>query len=146
MDIRIVFDPASCTGDFAMLGSGLELGNELQSAVLISLFTDRVADSDDVLPPGQATDPRGWWADTYEGDQIGSKMWQVFWRQTTQDTLNWVTDTANKALQWMIDDGVAAAVTVTPQFLGKGRIGMTVVITEPNGKRSPFTCAWAQEV
>jgi phage gp46-like protein len=73
-------------------------------------------------------------------------MWQVFWRQTTQDTLNWVTDTANKALQWMIDDGVAAAVTVTPQFLGKGRIGMTVVITEPNGKRSPFTCAWAQEV
>jgi phage gp46-like protein len=145
-DIRIVFDQATFTGDFAMSGNGLELGNELETAVLISLFTDQVADPGDVLPPGQASDPRGWWADTYEGDQIGSRLWQVFWRQTTQDTLNWVRDTATKSLQWMIDDGVATSVTVEPQFIAKGAVGMVVTITEPGGNLTPFTYAWQQEV
>ena len=127
-------------------GGDLLTGDELQTAVLISLFTDQLADPDDVLPPGQAADPRGWWADTYEADQIGSRLWQVFWRVTNQDTLNWANDTATKALQWMIDDGVAASVNVSTQFLGKGQIGMQVVITEPSGKRTSFTYAWQQEV
>jgi phage gp46-like protein len=71
----------------------------------------------------------------------------VFWRPATPDTLNWVNDTASKALQWMIDDGEAASVTVDSQFNGKvkGQIDMTVLIVEPTGKRTPFTYAWKLE-
>jgi phage gp46-like protein len=145
-DVRIVFDQTTFSGDFAMMGGDLEQGHELQTAVLISLFTDQTADPQDVLPPGQAADPRGWWADTYEGEQIGSRLWQVFWRIANQDTLNWINDTATKSLQWMIDDGVATAVTVSGQFLGKGKVGLSGVITEPSGKKTPFSYAWTQEV
>jgi phage gp46-like protein len=144
-DIRIVWDPATGTGDFAMLGAALALGNDLETAVLISLFTDQVSDPDDIMPEAQKADPRGWFADSYEDDQIGSKLWQALWRQTVPDTLNWARDTASKALQWMIDDGVASAIDVTPQFYGKGGLALTIVITEPNGKRTPFSYAWAQE-
>jgi len=144
-DIRIVLDPVTFAGDFAMSGGDLEQGNELETAVLISWFTDQVADPDDVLPPGQAADPRGWWADTYEGDQIGSRLWQIFWRITNQDTLNWANDIATKALQWMIDDGVAASVSVDTQLLGKGQIGMSALIIEPTGKQTAFTYVWQQQ-
>ena len=121
------------------------LGSELESAVLISLFTDALADPEDQLPPGQANDRRGWWADSYETDPIGSKLWQVFWRQTTQDTLNWARDTVQKALQWMLDDNVASDLAIDLQFLGKGRMGMGIVITEPSGQRTAFSYAWQQE-
>jgi len=121
------------------------LGSELESAVLISLFTDALADPEDQLPPGQANDRRGWWADSYETDPIGSKLWQVSWRQTTQDTLNWARDTVQKALQWMLDDNVASDLAIDLQFLGKGRMGMGIVITEPSGQRTAFSYAWQQE-
>jgi phage gp46-like protein len=145
-DIRIVWDPATGTGDFAMAGSALELGHELESAVLISLFTDQAADPEDLMPEAQRNDPRGWWADTYEApDKIGSKLWQAFWRQTTPDTLSWARDQASKALQWMIDDGLARAIEVRAQFQGKGGLALQIQITEPNGKVNPFSFAWQQE-
>lgn len=144
-DIAIVFDPVSFTGDFAMSGAGLLLGNELQTAVLISLFTDGVASPDDIMPPSQVNDPRGWWADTYTNDPIGSKLWQAFWRQTTPGTVNWLNDTANKAVQWMLDDGVASSVTVNAQLLGPGRIGFSGTIIEPSGRPTPFSWVWKQE-
>lgn len=145
-DIRIKWDPATGTGDFAMAGAGLELGHDLESAVLISLFTDQLADPSDLMPDAQRADPRGWWADTYEApDQIGSKLWQVFFRQTTPDTLNWVRDQVAKALQWMIDDGVASAIDVQAQFQGKGGIAFQARITEPTGRINAFSYAWQQE-
>ena len=47
-DIRIVWDPATGTGDFNMFGAGLELGHDLQTASLISMFTDAQADPGDM--------------------------------------------------------------------------------------------------
>ena len=57
-DIRIVWDPVTGTGDFNMIGSGLELGHDLETASLISLFTDAQADPGDIV---YDTDPRGTW-------------------------------------------------------------------------------------
>ena len=50
-------------GDWVMNGAQLQSGGDLTTAVLISLFTDRQARSDDVIPDG-TTDQRGWWADS----------------------------------------------------------------------------------
>jgi phage gp46-like protein len=145
MDISLVWDPVNARADFAMTGAGLALGNDLETAVLISLFTDQAADPADLMPPGEGADPRGWWADTYETpDQIGSRLWQVFWRVRNQDTLNWARDTATRALQWMIEDGVATAIQVVPQFYGQGGLALSIAITEPSGNTSPFRFAWDQ--
>ena len=144
-DLRIVWDATTASGDLVLNGPSLETGNDLETAVLVSLFTDQVADDADLMPAGQAADPRGWWADTYTADPIGSKLWQGFWRQAGQETLNWASDQARKALQWMIDDGVAASIDVTAQAIGKGGLGLGIVITEPSGGRTPFSYAWNQE-
>lgn len=153
MNIRIVWDPLTGTGDFAMLGAGLELGHELQSAAEISLFTDAQADPGDVV---YDADPRGWWADTYSatedpaltpltGDRIGSKLWQVFYRPRNQDTLNWMRDVALTALAWMLTDNAASAIDVQPLFTSSGGVGLIVSITSPGGTLSVYQYAWAQE-
>ena len=143
MDISLVWDAVNGRADFAMDGATLATGDDLQTAVIISLFTDAVADPADFMPDDERLDPRGWWADTYEApDQIGSKLWQAFWRVRNQDTLNWARDTATRALQWLIDDGVAASVEVIPSFYGKGGLALSIIITEPSGRTSPFRFAW----
>jgi len=142
-DIRVLWDAPNARGDFAMLGHGLALGDDLESAILISLFSDQVSDPSDVLPNDEKHDPRGWWADTYTQDQIGSRLWQAFWRVRNQDTLNWARDTATRALQWLIDDGVASAVNVVPEFYGQGGLALHIAITRPVGV-SIYEFAWDQ--
>jgi phage gp46-like protein len=143
MDISLLWDAPNARGDFAMSGAGLAIGNDLESAILISLFTDQVSDPADILPPDEQRDPRGWWADTYEQDQIGSRLWQAFWRIRNQDTLNWARDTATRALQWLIDDGVASAVDVVPQFYGSGGLALRIAVTRASGV-SVYEFAWDQ--
>jgi phage gp46-like protein len=151
-DIAIVWDATTGTGDFAMSGGDLLNGNDLQTAVLLSLFSDAQADPGDIVP--DTTDPRGWWADTYAAledptlpviadDRFGSKLWQIFVRIRNQDTLNWARDQAIKALSWMITDGVAQSVDATPYFIGSGGVGLIVVITEPNGTPNRYSFAWS---
>jgi phage gp46-like protein len=151
-DISIVWDPVTGTGDFAMSGSGLLLGNDLQTAVIISLFTDGQADPGDIV---YDTDPRGWWADTYAAledpaltplpdDRTGSKLWQVFVRPRNQDTLNWLQDEVGKSLAWMLTDGVASSIEVQPLFTTSGGVGAIVTITA-NGVPTVYDFAWAQE-
>jgi phage gp46-like protein len=151
-DIRIIFDNATGTGDLAMSGVTLETGHELETAVLISLFTDARADPGDVVLDN---DPRGWWADTYSAledptlptipnDRIGSKLWQVFYRPRNQDTLNWMRDQILIALGWMLTDGVASAIDAVPVFTSSGGVGCSVTVTA-NGVPTRFDYAWAQE-
>ena len=143
-DISLVWDNVNARADIAMAGAGLAMGNDLETAVLISLFTDHIAEPGDILAAGQATDPRGWWADTYEApDLIGSKLWQAFWRVRNQDTLNWARDTATGSLQWMLDDGVASSVQVAPLFYGSGGLALRIAIVQPAGNTSNFLFAWA---
>ena len=151
-DIRLVWDPVTGTADFAMAGLGLALGRDLETAVIISLFSDAQADPGDVV---YDTDPRGWWADTYAAledpaltpladDRIGSKLWQVFARPRNQDTLNWMRDQIVKALDWMLTDGVASAIDVVPQYTIPGGVGAQLTITA-NGTPTVYNYAWSQE-
>ena len=144
-DIRLIWNNNTATGDFAMSGGALATGCDLETAVLISLFTDRRADPGDEIPASMRTDPRGWWSDTFDGEQIGSKLWQIAGRICNQDTCNWARDQIATSLQWMIEDGVAASVTPRVWLGGKGRINMSVQIVEPSGKASLFGYYWSQE-
>jgi phage gp46-like protein len=143
MDASLVWDPPNARADLVVFGAGLLTGNDLETAVLISLFTDHEADPGDILPRTEF-DRRGWWADRYETpDKIGSKLWQAFWRQRVPDTLNWARDTAQQSLQWMVEDGVASAVAVVPSFYGSGGLALHIAVTQPPGV-SVFRYAWDQ--
>lgn len=145
-DIRLVWDRATGTADIVMDGRSLEVGHDLETAVLVSLWTEQTADPGDILPVTTNADPRGWWGDAYNApDQIGSKLWQIFNRIRNQQTLNDAADFATKSLQWMIDDGVAAAVTVAPSFYGSAGVALVITITQPTGAVTQFSYAWGGE-
>ena len=76
MDIRLSYTPGSTLQlgsiDLRLDGASIETGRELETSVLISLFTDRRARKDDRLPT-DSDDLKGWWADTFpvkEGDTV----------------------------------------------------------------------------
>jgi phage gp46-like protein len=149
-DIRFVFDNLTGTGDWAMDGRGLATGHEIETAIMISLFSDAQADPGDIV---RDADPRGWWADTYSAhedpnltpiadDRTGSKLWQVFNMPRTQQTLNWMANQILVALEWMKIDGVADAIDAAPRFTNSGGVGAIVVITRGQSKLT-YNYAWA---
>lgn len=143
-DITVVWNPVMARGDWAMGDGDILTGGDLATSVLISLFTDKRATEDYVPPPGDI-DRRGWWADAYAVDQIGSNLWQLERHTKTQDTLNLAISYAQVALQWMIDDGVASTVAVVAEWQGDSALvlAMQVTITEATGAISLFKYSWA---
>lgn len=127
----------------AVAGSGdLRSGSDLQTAVLISLFTDRVANGDDAIPDGTA-DPRGWWADDQQYP-IGSRLWLLGRAKQDQLTLIRAKDYIAEALQWLKDDGVVASFDVYVEWSRPSVLGMQVVAHKPNGtsETMQFAGAW----
>ncbi len=118
--------------DLAHSGSSLELDDSMETAVIISLFTDRKANDDDELPSGD--DRRGWWADSFaevEGDLIGSRLWLLKREKQLLRVLAKAKIYAEEALKWLIDDGIAEKVTVTPEIVKRGIMGLLVEIEKP---------------
>jgi len=118
--------------------------NGLETAVLISLFTDQRVSKGQV-PSGQISQ-RGWWADEFlgDGDAIGSKLWTVTDRgKANQATAVVIQTRAKQALEWMIEDGVAESVDVTAQRVGTFRIDFTVKIKRPGADEDDiFSLQW----
>ena len=139
-DTTTVWDTATGYGDWALQGVQLQAGDDLQTAVLISLFTDAQADSDDVVPDGSG-DVRGWWGDTGADYPIGSKLWLLSRAKQTQETLNLAQDYIQDALQWLIDDGVAASIDVVTEWTRPSVLGMQVTIYKTDGTQAALKYA-----
>lgn len=128
-------------GDWTLLGSQLQSGNDLQNAVYISLFTDRVANPDDVIPDA-SQDPRGWWGDAGQDVAVGSRLWLLQRAKQTVETLNLAKDYIVEALQWLIDDGVVGSFDITVEWTAAGLLGANVVAHRPNSNQSAMQFFW----
>jgi len=123
--------------DIAIDGADLATDGGLQTAVTMSLFTDRRAEPDDDIPDG-SDDRRGFWGDAWpdvEGDQWGSRLWLLSREKDLARVYQLAQQYAEEALAWMIEDGVARAVRVTTERLRSGVMGIPVEIEKPNGER-----------
>jgi len=119
-DIKISWDTDLMEGDFGFENNDLVSDEGLETAVVISLFTDRKADEDDILPDPDGS-KRGWWGDLgsgIENDQIGSKLWLLEREKTTEETLVRAKQYIFDALQWMIDDGITNKIEVDVERQG----------------------------
>jgi len=147
MDILIEWNPALFSGDWAIANGGLAVSqtgsDDLKSAVLVSLFTDRVAPAGYVGPGGD-TDPRGWWGDTYEASPIGSRLWMLARaKKSDQTTLLSLAKTyCTEALQWLLDDGIAASIAVNTFWFKPDAMGITISIAKPSGQTNGFSWVW----
>lgn len=134
-DFQTTFDSTSLTGDLSVIGAALKPDAGLETAVVLSLFTDARAEDGDRLPDDE-TDPRGWWGDvaaTVDGDRFGSRLWLLKREKQTQETLNRARTYAEEALAWLIDDGIATAVLVEAEWISRGLLGLGVTIALADG-------------
>ncbi len=108
----------------------------LKSAVIYSLFTDRKASNDDVIPDG-TDNLRGHWGDSVLDDvqdSEGSKLWLLSREKQTAQTLSRAIEYAEEALQWLVDDDVAENISVIGEWLRTGIIALGITIDLPNGE------------
>lgn len=145
-DILVLWDNALTLGDWVLAEGDIQTGQDLETACLVSLFTDRQATAD-FAPTDGTTDRRGWWADPYNDQPLGSNLWQLERAHKTRNTLGLAQRYAHDALQWLVEDGVAQAVAVDTQWLqpsgGGTFLGIRIVITKPDGSMTRFTFGWA---
>jgi phage gp46-like protein len=110
--------------------------------VLISLFTDRRANLDDVLPDA-STDRRGWWGDLDQDVPIGSRLWLLSRSKLMPAVARTAKGYISEALRWLLDDGVAAAINVSTSIVMPSRLYATVDILRTDGSRQSLNFNWA---
>lgn len=150
---RAAVQPTISGFDWAISNGDLLADDGLFTAVAISLWTNRVANADDVLPAGDG-DRGGWWGDAYlpalangQPDHIGSRLWLLGRALQTLETAQRAQAYCQEALQWMVDDGVAVSVTTPlPTFprLGAMTIINTIAQQSADGTtvQRQFTSLW----
>jgi phage gp46-like protein len=141
-DILVQWDNTQALGDWVLAQGDLQTGQDLETACLVSLFSDALA-TPDFVPTDGTTDRRGWWADYYNPQALGSNLWQLDRAKTTRANLGLAQTTAQQCLQWLIDDGIAASILVNTQWITSTMMGIAVAITRPNGTQTRFMFGWA---
>lgn len=139
MDFVVTYDPETFSFDFSVSNGDFDVDNGLMTAVLVSLFTDRRANDDDVIPDG-TNDRRGSWQDQYlevDGDLMGSRLWLLDREKELTDVLQRAQTYAEEALAWLMEDGIVRSVSVPTEWTRAGVIGMLIDIRLIDG--SPWT-------
>jgi len=120
----------------------LETDEGLESALIISLFTDRLVSTDQTLPIGE-TSRRGWWGDTFAdvpNDLIGSRLWLLNREKIMSDVLARAKEYVIEATQWLIDDKVSPRVDVIVESNAQryGELDIEVDVFRPTGAQVNF--------
>lgn len=128
----------------------LELEDTLQTAVILSLFTDARAGQDDALPFNQ-TDRRGWVGDEFMGadaDVWGSRLWLLYSSKSNADVLEMAAFYAREALGWMVRAGIAASASATAMWVGErsDRLAVRPMIYKPGQLAPVYDVLWGTSV
>ena len=127
--------------DLVLAGDDLELDQGLETAVLVSLFSDARLEAGDELPEGES-DLRGWWADGGPGDRFGSRLWLLERAKVTQATLELARRYATEALEWLITEEIAERVEVST--LRWGQFGIAIDVEIERGAATAWPGLWEE--
>lgn len=142
-DLALTWSNTTGDADLSLIDSDLASDRGLATAVALSLFTDRRAETDDTPPSGDARDRRGWWADQFaavESDRIGSRLWLLDRSKRSNETVLRAQEYVREALAWMLEDRVVENIDVTVETTG-ARITIAVGLKRPG--RDPVSFRFA---
>ena len=113
-----------------------DMADNLSRAVVISLFTWRRADDSDDYD--HELGKQGWWGDSLNKDEIGSKLWQLLRSKITSETLLRAQEMSDDALKWLVEDGICTDVSVSVERDSNdpNRINLSVILEQEHGKTS----------
>ena len=96
-------------GDVQIEDGDFILDGGLETAVLISLFSDARVSPDESRDQFNG-EIRGFWAEKLIGFNLGNKVWLLDRSKLTNNVLRLSEQYNKEALQWMIDEGIAARI------------------------------------
>ena len=122
-DIKFFYGTSGAEADILPIQGTAELERDpgLETAVIISLFTDQRAAESDKLPDTLTT-RRGYWGDALSNSNIGSKYWLLERSKINGETLALLKQYTVEALEWMIEDGIADRIEANAEKNGQNRV------------------------
>lgn len=137
-------------GELVLSGFDLARDDGLETAVIISLFTDRRASAEQLPVELPQDDLRGYWGDignATPSDQTGSLLWLLAREKQLPQILGRAQQYCREALAWMVEDLVATRVEVKAEFVAQGWMLILVDIFRPTGSpvRYRFNYEWAAQ-
>lgn len=136
----------------ALLVSGFDLERDdgLETAVIISLFSDRRANPEQIPDELPQDDLRGYWGDVSNAtpsDQTGSLLWLLAREKQFSQVLGRAQQYCQEALAWMVEDRIATRIEVVAKFVAQGWMLITIDIFRPTGSpvRYQFNYEWAAQ-
>jgi phage gp46-like protein len=145
-DLALLWSDAVGSADVELIDFDADLATDrgLMTAVVLSLFTDRRAEADDVPPSGDARDRRGWWADQFArigGDFIGSRLWLLDRSTLKNETALRAAEYVRESLKWMVDDRIVEATDVVCTLAQTG-ILIALSLSRPGRDATTFRFAY----
>lgn len=130
---------------------GLAVGDDLTTAMMLSLLCDRQASTDDALP--SQTDPfpdrRGWWGDHYSPDPSGSKYWLRSRSKPDDQLLHILIADSKEATDHLIKSGVCRDIDITAEYIKPDpkhpnlvAVGIHLRLLKQNGNEAKFDYVW----
>jgi len=135
MDIKLVYDEQFFMGDLELIAHELAIDTSLETAVFISLFTDKRALVNNELQ-------KGWWADSYadiKGDEIGSKLWLLSREKVMPIVKVKAKEYSEQALVWLKEDGLVKDFKVEIIMLRNDALKIKVTLFLSNGSNEIFS-------
>jgi len=138
--MRLLFSGNEVQSDLQVGTSGLLRDASLETAVIISLFSDARAANDDLLPDGRKgndyrADRKGWAGDAIAvvaGDALGSKLWLLSREKQTEETRRRAETMAKDSLLWLLEDGQATDIKIVASWIGRGVLSLDIKLTLAN--------------
>lgn len=138
-DIRLKWDTLHASLILTESGDDFDTDAGLETAVIISLFTDKRAGEHDELPATEE-DRRGWWGNSLQDpdDEIGSKLWLLRREKQLPEVFRRAEEYALDALRWLIRDKVSSRVEVKASNPRTGWLLLDIWIYRPTGDKLNF--------
>lgn len=142
----IALDVVDNCFDIVVEDGDLKADDGLETAVAISVFTDKRIEDDEL--PDLEDDKRGWWGDSLPdvpNDQIGSRLWLLERGKRTTEVLRRSEDYIEESLQWMVEDGVASSVISTSSYDSSGQLVSETDIARPAADVERYQILWEKQ-
>lgn len=128
--------------DLALSGADFANVDGLETALIVSLFTDARAKPSQVKSPDRR---RGWVGNILNaetGRQLGSRLWVYDQSRLTPDIMNAVAEEAKRCLFWMVQDGVARSVNAGVEKNSDRSINIVIDIVTASGENRRYELLW----
>lgn len=117
MSLVLEWDDTNSTARLVTGDSGLESDSGIETAFIISIFSDARASDADLAPDPDAdtSDRRGFWADTFNEDRdtpTGGLLWLAARSKSNNEATERASNFVKAATKWMVADKIFTSIDV----------------------------------